>query len=115
MSHSMSIVKRTQLAGLVLLGCMSLAIAAEKLAELSDDFLEYLGSMEGDDETWLDFAAETVVSRDTDTQQNSTQNSIKASKANVGSSSSSAASPPANPATRANTSAVSKTTGKAEQ
>ncbi len=101
MSRPLSIAKRTQLAGLLLLGCMSVVIATDKLAELSDEFLEYLGSMEGDDETWLDFTAEL------DAQQNS----IKSGKASVGSSSSSAASRASN----ANTSAVSKTTGKAEQ
>lgn len=105
MSRPLSIAKRTQLAGLLLLGCMSVVIATDKLAELSDEFLEYLGSMEGDDETWLDFTAEL------DAQPHSTQNSLKSGKASVGSSSSSAASR----ASSVNTSAVSKTTGKAEQ
>ncbi|MGC3981559.1 MAG: hypothetical protein QM808_09885 [Steroidobacteraceae bacterium] len=61
--------QRTQLAGLLLLGCVSLALAADKAAqkaaEVSDDFLEYLGSLEGDDDSWQDFTVEAVATRDT--------------------------------------------------
>jgi hypothetical protein len=64
--------RRAQLASLMLLGCVSLALAADKVAELSDDFLEYLGSMEGSDENWMDFANDglaqpAVASKDSKT------------------------------------------------
>jgi len=108
MSHSMSIAKRTQLAGLLLLGCMSMAMAADKLGELSDDFLEYLGSLEGDDESWLDFTAEAVTSREPAAKQDAKVPS------KAGSSSSSAATTAGNPASSTNTNAASKQTGKAE-
>lgn len=51
-----SFARRAQLASLMLLGCVSLACAADKAAELSDDFLEYLGSLEGGEDSWVDFA-----------------------------------------------------------
>lgn len=51
-----SFARRAQLASLMLLGCVSLVCAADKAAELSDDFLEYLGSLEGSEDTWADFA-----------------------------------------------------------
>jgi len=48
--------RRAQLASLMLLGCVSLAFGADKVIEPSDEFLEYLGSMEGSDDNWTDFA-----------------------------------------------------------
>ncbi len=42
-----------------LLACLLFAFAsivlAEKATEVNDDFLEYLGSMENDDDNWSDF------------------------------------------------------------
>ena len=99
----MSIAKRTQLAGLLVLGCVSAALAAEKLAELSDDFLEYLGSMEGDDETWMDFAGST--------SQSATSQPATGSSKPMAAASSSASSR----AVATNTNAASHATGKAEQ
>jgi hypothetical protein len=55
------LVKRAQLVGLLVLGCVSLAMAADKAAELSDEFLEYLGSLEGNEDSWQDFAAAAVA------------------------------------------------------
>ena len=46
---------RITLASVLLLGC-AIAMAADKAAELSEEFLEYLASMESDDESWTEFA-----------------------------------------------------------
>ena len=107
MTRPMSIAKRTQLAGLLVLGCVSAALAAEKLAELSDDFLEYLGSMEGDDETWMDFAGSTSQSA---TSQPATPAATGSSKPMAAASSSASSR-----AVATNTNAASHATGKAEQ
>lgn len=40
----------------LMFGCAALALA-ENTAELSDEFLEYLGNMETGDDNWTDFAA----------------------------------------------------------
>lgn len=110
--------RRTQLAGLLLLGCVSLAMAADKVAELNDDFLEYLGSLEGDDESWLDFTAATTRGEPvTKPQVAAAQDSIKQSKGAARASSSSASSLASQPATHAagvNTSATPKS-GKADK
>ncbi len=44
-------------AGVVLLGVASL-VWADKATEMSADFLEYLGSLEDDEDNWTDFASE---------------------------------------------------------
>ena len=98
--------KRAQLAGLMLLGCVSLAVAADKVAELNDDFLEYLGSMEGNDENWTDFATtHAAIEAGHDSAQPAVK--IKDSATAVNASSSSAA--------NATTKAASSTTGKADK
>ncbi len=56
-----TLTQRAQLASLLVLGCVSLVWAADKVAALSDDFLEYLGSLEGDDDSWMDFTVETTA------------------------------------------------------
>lgn len=53
----MSARKIRLLAGLMA-GVASLAFA-EKAAELSDDFIEYLGQMENSEDNWSDFADQT--------------------------------------------------------
>lgn len=63
-----SLVKRAQLASLLLLGCISLAVAADKAAQLSDDFLEYLGNLEGDDDNWMDFSADAAANSESVTK-----------------------------------------------
>ncbi|MGD9841958.1 MAG: hypothetical protein AB7F79_02380 [Steroidobacteraceae bacterium] len=60
-------------------------VYAEQL-ELSDDFLEYLGSLEGADDNWTDFAATAV----TTSKQSSSSKSDTATPANASSASSSA-------------------------
>ncbi|HEX2586474.1 MAG TPA: hypothetical protein VHL14_15225 [Steroidobacteraceae bacterium] len=52
--RSVSTRKTRLLAGLMA-GVASLAFA-EKAAEISDDFIEYLGQMEDSDDNWSDFA-----------------------------------------------------------
>lgn len=61
--------------GLLLLGCMSMAVAADKAAELSDEFLEYLGSLEGDAESWMDFTADAMAQRKAATQASAASSS----------------------------------------
>lgn len=78
--HGSRIVRRAQWAGVFLLGCASLAVAADKVAELSDEFLEYLGSLEGDDESWLDFAS-TAAPRDPPAKPVSAQAAASSSSA----------------------------------
>lgn len=97
--------RRAQLASLMLLGCVSLVCAADKVAELSDDFLEYLGSLEGSDETWMDFADATTAGVAGDSAKSGS--TAKDSKTVVNASSSSAAS--------VTTKAVSTVTGKADK
>lgn len=45
---------------MLMLGLAGLA-HAEQTLELSDDFLEYLGNMESNEDNWTDFAAEKSV------------------------------------------------------
>jgi len=52
-SRQTSVRKASLIAGL-LAGFASLAFA-EKAAELNDDFIEYLGQMEDNDDNWSDF------------------------------------------------------------
>jgi hypothetical protein len=99
--------KRAQLASLMLLGCVSLALAADKVAELSDDFLEYLGSMEGGDENWTDFATDGGKARDSAQHIATPKDSKTAGNTAMSASSSSAAS--------VTTKAASTATGKAEK
>jgi hypothetical protein len=99
-------VKRAQLAGLMLLGCVSLAAAADKVTELSDDFLEYLGSMEGSDDNWTDFMKDGLAQDSAHVSPMPAPTS-KDSKTVVSVSSSSAAS--------AMTKAASSLTGKADK
>jgi len=106
--NSASFFRRTQLASLMLLGCVSLVWAADKAAELSDDFLEYLGSLEGNDETWMDFAADAATHDSTpDSAKAKPQLAAKDSKTVVNASSSSAAG--------VTTKAASTSTGKADK
>lgn len=44
-------------AGIVLLGAAALA-RADKVAEMSADFLEYLGSLEDGEDNWTDFVTD---------------------------------------------------------
>ena len=97
--------RRAQLAGLMLLGCVSLAAAADKVAELSDDFLEYLGSMEGGEENWTDFTKDGLAQDSAHVSP--TPAASKDSKTVVSVSSSSAAS--------ATIKAASSLTGKADK
>lgn len=99
-----SLTKRAQLAGWMLLGCVSLAWTADKVAELSDDFLEYLGSLEGSDDTWMDFTADAVA-HDSAHDSVNHESAAKDSKTVVTSSSS------ANGTTKA----ASTVTGKADK
>jgi hypothetical protein len=105
--------RRVQLASVLLLGCVSLALAAEKVAELSDDFLEYLGSLEGDDENWTDFAAESAVASEPAKPSASAGRDSKP-VASASSSSASSQTQPMPHAANANTSAASQT-GKVEK
>ncbi len=61
-----SVARRLQLASFMLLGCLSVAWAANKVAELNDEFLEYLGTLEGDADNWTDFTSDAVAARSTD-------------------------------------------------
>jgi len=54
--------KRAQFAGVFMLGMAALAWA-DKVQEASADFLEYLGSLEDEDDNWTDFTAEAVAAR----------------------------------------------------
>ena len=36
-------------------------VYADKLSEVSEDFLEYLGNLEGTDDNWTDFATKAVA------------------------------------------------------
>lgn len=49
----------------LMLGCAALA-HAQDTAELSDDFLEYLGNMESTEDNWTDFAAEKSAAHATE-------------------------------------------------
>jgi hypothetical protein len=121
MSHDLrgiaAMVRRAQLASLLLLGCVSLALAADKAAEqlqqLGDDFLEYLGSLEGDDESWMDFVAE-AAGNEAAKPQAQLVSSKTSSASSSASSATSSATPPREHAASVNTSAVS-TTGKVEK
>lgn len=104
--------RRARMVGLSLLGCISLVLAADSTAGLSDDFLEYLGSLEGDDENWQDFTAETVASRAPVTRPGTTAPPPQTSP--TASASSSAANPDARTSIGVNTHAASKT-GKADK
>lgn len=96
-------VRRAQLASLLLLGCVSVVVAADKVAEVSDEFLEYLGSLEGDEESWMDFAESAKP-------QTKAGSDSKVASA----SSSSASSTKSMPHAASNTSAASQT-GKVEK
>jgi hypothetical protein len=98
--------RRAQLAGLMLLGCVSLAAAADKMAELSDDFLEYLGSMEGGDENWTDFATTNVA---TEAGHGSAQPAAKITDSNTAGSASSSST------ASSTTKAASSMTGKVDK
>ena len=105
--HVTGIARHAQLAGLLLLGCASLALAADKVAELSDEFLEYLGSLESDDESWMDFTAEANGHGNTSSASSAASvAALSAAAARAASSSSSAS---------ANTNATSRVTGKADK
>jgi hypothetical protein len=105
--HVTGIARHAQLAGLLLLGCASLAVAADKVAQLSDEFLEYLGSLESDDENWMDFTA----------QANDHGNASSASAAAGVAAPSAAATRTASSSSSssANTNAASRVTGKADK
>lgn len=120
---SAAMARRIQLASLLLLGCVSLALAADKVAELSDDFLEYLGSLEGNDESWMDFAesAGKEPARPQAQADNKGKVNDKPGDSKVVASASSSASSPASAGAQSmphaasmNTSAASKT-GKVER
>lgn len=106
-----SFARRAQLASLMLLGCVSLACAADKVAPklieaVSDDFLEYLGSLEGNDDTWMDFAADAATADPTrDPAKSESAAKDRKTVANDGSSS----------AASLTTKAASTTTGKADK
>jgi len=55
-------VRHAQWAGVLLLGVASL-VWADKVAEVGADFLEYLGSMESDEDNWTDFTNEALAAR----------------------------------------------------
>lgn len=50
--------RRSHAVAVLLLACAAPALAAEKLAPLDADFLEYLASFGGDEENWVLFADE---------------------------------------------------------
>lgn len=50
--------RRVHLVSLLLLACAAPALAAEKLAPLDAEFLEYLASFGSDEENWVLFADE---------------------------------------------------------
>ncbi len=116
-SRGAMMARRAQLASVLLLGCMSLAVAADKAAqqlrELSDDFLEYLGSLESDEDNWMDFAS---AAGSESAKQQVSQQARPDSKpvASVSSSSASSQSQPLPHAASVNTSAESQT-GKVEK
>jgi hypothetical protein len=105
--HVTGIARHAQLAGLLLLGCASLAVAADRVAALSDEFLEYLGSLESDDENWMDFTAEA------NGHGNASSTSSAASVAAPSAASVRAAS--SSSSASANTNATSRVTGKADK
>ncbi|MGE0114643.1 MAG: hypothetical protein AB7T07_07135 [Steroidobacteraceae bacterium] len=107
------IARRAQLMGLLLLGCTSLALAADKVAELSDDFLEYLGSLEGADESWLDFTAAAVAARESAARPDTVVHTDTRTAASA--SSSSAASLNAQATADVKTNATSRATGEADK
>jgi len=47
-----------------LLGAFSSLAFAEKAADLNDDFMEYLGQMEDNDDNWSDFVDRTAAKQD---------------------------------------------------
>lgn len=75
---------------LLVLG-VTTCVYAQQLAELSDEFLEYLGSLEGDEEDWMDFAV-TAKSGNTPVAQAPSSQSAALAKASSSSSSSSSSS-----------------------
>jgi hypothetical protein len=102
--------RHAQLVGLMVLGYASLAFAeraGDQIAELSDDFLEYLGSMEGGEENWTDFMSDGVGSNHDVVKPAASPVLKKDNKPAVSSSSSSTAS--------AMSRAASTSTGKADQ
>lgn len=101
-------VRRAQLASLLLLGCVSVVIAADKVAELSDDFLEYLGSLEGDEESWMDFAESAKPQTQVDSK-------LATSKVTSSASSSSASSRQSQPAHAASNTSAASQAGKVEK
>lgn len=110
-------IRCAQLASVLLLGCVSLAIAADKTAqqlkEVSDEFLEYLGSLEGNDESWMDFAVDPAVMKEPAKPQ-AQSNTGKLSDSKVASASSSSSSRTLPQTASVNTSAASQT-GKVEK
>lgn len=113
---SLSNLKRAQLAGLMLLSCMSIAWAADKAAELSDDFLEYLGSLEGDDDNWTDFSADAALANPTVTAREATDAKIVAKDARtVAPAQDRNAASKARSSAASQSSAQSKATGKADK
>ena len=69
----------------LLLGFASVALA-EKTAELSDDFLEFLGNTEDSDDNWSDFSHDADVHADTSVShahQSSSASSSLSSKHSV--------------------------------
>lgn len=57
--HQPVTLKKVQLI-VVLLGAFASLAFAEKTADVSDDFIEYLGQMEDNDGNWSDFAGPTT-------------------------------------------------------
>lgn len=66
--------KRAQFAGVLMLGMATLAWA-DKVQEASADFLEYLGSLEDEDDNWTDFTAEALAARQAHAASSSVSNS----------------------------------------
>ncbi len=108
-------VRRAQLASLLLLGCVSAAIAADKAAELSDEFLEYLGSFEGEDESWMDLVAASAASSESAKPQAQASKTGSDAKVVANASSSASSQGQAKPQTASVTPGAVPTTGKVEK
>ena len=63
---------------LLVLG-VTTCVYAQQLAELSDEFLEYLGSLEGDEEDWMDFVAVAAASSSASSSSSASKTMAKAS------------------------------------
>jgi hypothetical protein len=71
---------RVWFAAFSMLACVAYAQAAE--TEVSDDFLEYLGSVEDEQENWTDIATADKPSAERQAQSSSSSTTSEASKRN---------------------------------